>query len=211
MADTTPTTVEPEPWELKIDCDQKRNKPEKDDKTGQPKAPYTRCQCQQVCAVAEKMNEARNSPNFGPTPGARTTKDYKNTKERYKRAFMKKVKAGKDMESEFIHPCAASEYEKMPKGTNPTTGGAHGAPFNAGHIHEAAWGGDLKNFANLKMMDGRVNQSVSFEAYPGNPTPIKAMDSCNCPDGPGPSDPSGCSLPPKEDPDDPMIDIGGEG
>jgi hypothetical protein len=204
MAKTTPTTVKPEPWEVNICCKQKREEPE------EGKKPWTRCMCQQLCVAIKKMDEARSSPNFGPKPGARKTSDYTKYKRRYIKAFMKNVNDGKNVDNEFIHPCAACEYKKMLKGTNPTTGG-HNAPFNAGHTHEAAWGGDLTDMSKFKMMDKRVNQTISFEAYPGKDHPIKAKDSCNCPDGPEPSDPGGCSGPEKEDPGDPYIDIGGEG
>jgi hypothetical protein len=213
-------TVEPEPFEISVDCDQKRNNPKKGS------APWTRCMCQQLCAAIAIMEEKRNLPpeegGLKKVPGARNLNDYATYKEHYKKAFMKKVDEGKDVDDEFIHPCAACEYNKLPKGTNPTTkvGNPPAAPFNAGHTHEAAWGGNLKDLSQFKMMDSRVNMTIKFPhegARKYDPEgknkgqPIQAKDSCNCPDGPAPHDEGGCSRPEKTDPDDPYIDLGGEG
>jgi hypothetical protein len=52
-------------------------------------------------------------------------------------------------------------------------------------MHEAALGGSLTSMQNMKMVDKRVNQSISFEAYDTETKPPIAADpSCNCPQGP---------------------------
>jgi hypothetical protein len=189
MADTARETVEPEPFVVNIDCEKKRNS-----------AAWTRCMCQQHCAAVQIMEGKRQENKLVPTPGSRTTSDYTKYKRRYIKSFMNKVKGvpppPQDVKDEFIHPCAACEYEKI-KPANPTTGGAE-APFNAGHTHEAAWGGNLADMAGFKMMNKRVNQSISFQTYDpkevNKDQPIQAMTTCNCPDGPAPADPSGCSA-----------------
>jgi hypothetical protein len=153
--------------------------------------------CQQLCAKIQKMEEARKAGGLKRVEGARKKKAYASTKRTYIKNFMTSVAAGENVDDQFVHPCAACEYKKMsPK--NPTKGG-HKAPFNADHMHEAGWGGNLKALTNLKMLNKRVNQSISFQKYDPDDTnkdqPIQAMASCQCPDGPAPSDESGCSQP----------------
>jgi hypothetical protein len=186
MAKTAPKTVKPEPFVVNIDCKKKRAKKSR---------PWTKCMCQQLCAKIQKMENARKAGKLKSTPGARTKPAYASTKATYIKNFMAKVKAGKSVDRQFVHPCAACEYKKMsPK--NPTEGG-HSAPFNADHMQEAAWGANLKDLANFKMLSKRVNQSISFQRYDpkkkNKDQPIKAMASCECPDGPGGPDKSGCA------------------
>jgi hypothetical protein len=215
MAKATPTTVDPKPYEVNVDCKKKREEPELNKRTGKPKEPWTRCMCQQLCAAIAIMEEKRNLPpekgGLKPVPRARETADYGTYKGHYIKSFMDKVAKEENVDNEFVHPCAACEYKQMPKGTNPTEGGKE-APFNAGHTHEAAWGGDLKDLSQFKMMNRRVNGTIKFQRYKPEgehkDQPIQAKDSCNCPDGPEPNDESGCSL--KAEPGE-HFDIGGEG
>ena len=202
-------TVEPEPFEISVDCKKKREEPEEGSE------PWTRCMCQQLCAAIKIMEDKRQKKELKATPRARETAAYSTYKRHYIKGFMKKVNAGENVDNEFIHPCAACEYKKLPKGTNPTkkVGTPPTAPFNAGHTHEAAWGGVLSDLTQFKMMNGRVNMTIKFQTYDPDKKnkgkPIQAKDSCNCPDGPEPNDESGCSL--KPEPGDEDFDIGGEG
>jgi hypothetical protein len=168
-----------EPFIVNIDCKKKM-----DDK--RPGKKWDKCMCQQLCAKIKKMDQARKKGKIKLTPGARTTNDYSNGKSNYIKSFMKRVGEGRSVRRQFIHKCAANKYEKMsPK--NPTEGGKN-APFNADHMHEAALGGDLLSMSNFKMLDGRVNQTISFQKYDPDGKhkgkPIKAHPSCNCPHGP---------------------------
>ncbi|HHP7234816.1 MAG TPA: PAAR-like domain-containing protein [Desulfobacterales bacterium] len=171
----------PEPFVVNIDCAQKMKKP----KPGSKK--WDKCMCQQLCAKIKKMDDARKKGVIVPTPGARTTADYAAGKRRFIKDFMERVQSGKGIRSKFIHKCAADKYMEKLHPENPTTGG-HDAPFNADHMHEAALGGDLLSMDNFKMLDKRVNQSISFESYDpdglNKGKPIKAHPSCNCPHGP---------------------------
>lgn len=191
MMGTGRKKVKPAPFEVNIDCEKKRN--------NKKKKAWTRCMCQQLCAKIQKMEDARKAGALKKVPGAREKPAYKSYKSTYIKNFMAKVNASppEDMKNEFVHPCAACEYEKI-KPKNPTEGG-HDAPFNADHMHEAGWGGKLSDLTNLKMMNKRVNQSISFQRYkPGSANKdqsIQAMATCQCPDGPPPSDESGCSQP----------------
>jgi uncharacterized Zn-binding protein involved in type VI secretion len=172
------------PFVVNIDCKAKMN-----DK--RPGKAWDNCMCQQLCAKIKKMDNARKKGKIVPSPGARLTPEYSSTKAKFIRNFMEKVKEGKGVRRQFIHKCAADKYMEKIHPENPTKGG-HDAPFNADHMHEAALGGSLKSMCNLKMLDKRVNQSISFEAYEPEGKhkgkPIKAHSSCNCPHGPeGPS------------------------
>ncbi len=166
----------PVPFVVNIDCKDKV-KNEKWDK----------CMCQQLCAKIKKMEKARKDGKTQATPGARTTPEYGRGKRRYIKSFMDSVKAGRGVRRKFIHKCAADKYMNEVHPNNPTKGGEN-APFNADHMHEAAWGGSLKSMSNFKMVDKRVNQSISFQAYDpdgkNKDKPIKAHATCNCPHGP---------------------------
>lgn len=179
LGGTFPTPVKPEAFVVNIDCKEKME-------DTRPGKKWTKCMCQQLCAKIKKMDEARKAGRIEATPGARLEPEYASTKRTFIKNFMDRVNSGKGVRRQFIHPCAADKYEKI-KPKNPTTGG-HDAPFNADHMHEAAWGGDLDSLGNLKMLDKRVNQSISFEAYDpeekNKGKPIKAKSSCNCPHGP---------------------------
>jgi hypothetical protein len=202
-------TVETEPFTVNIDCKAKR-KPDH--------VPlWTRCMCQQYCAKVQKMEDARQAGKLKKTPNIRKDKaklkEYTSTKTTYIDNFMAKVERGESVSDEFVHPCAACEYEKM-EPANPVTGGK-AAPFNADHMHESAWGCVLTDITNLKMLAGPVNNDISFQAYKPEGKhkgqPIVPHSACECPDGPEPHDDSGCSGTDKYDPDDPYDDIGGEG
>lgn len=176
MMGTGGSPVSTEPFVINVDCDQKMNRP----KPGTEK--WDKCMCQQLCAKAKKMDEARKAGKLVPSPGARTEPNYAKFKKLYIKNFMERVKNRKGVRRQFIHPCAADKYEQEVYPNNPTEGG-HNAPFNADHMHESAWGANLDDLTNFKMMDKRVNQTVSFQKYePGRP--IKCQDSCNCPHGP---------------------------
>ena len=98
-------------------------------------------------------------------------------------------KAGKGVRRQFMHKCAADDWENLGKPDNPTEGGSE-APFNADHMHDAAYGGPLSAMSNFKMLDRRVNTTVgaAMRAYKPDGKhegqPIKAHDTCNCPNGP---------------------------
>ncbi len=103
------------------------------------------------------------------------------------------AKPPKGVRRMFIHPCAADEYEKMPKGTNPTKspdGNSHNSPFNADHMHEAQCNGPLDSLANLKFMAGPVNNDINFQSYDPEGKhkgkPVKSHPNCDCPEGPPP-------------------------
>ena len=168
-----------------IDCDQKMNRP----KMGSAK--WSRCQCQQYCKKIEKLEKARKAPpNKGRLAKVAVNKnDYNNYKGKYIRGFERKVKAGKGVRRQFMHKCAADEWEAAGKSPTPTEGGPT-APFNADHMHDAAYGGPLSSMSNFKMLDRRVNSTVGSAMMAYKPEgkhagrPIKAHDSCNCPHGP---------------------------
>jgi uncharacterized Zn-binding protein involved in type VI secretion len=170
----------PEPFVVNIDCQKKMNDP-------RPGKKWDKCMCQQLCAKVKKMDQARRKGELVPTPGARTTADYGTGKARFIKSFMDNVEAGRGVRRQFIHKCAADKYMNEIHPDNPTTGG-HDAPFNADHMHEAALGGDLLSMSNLKMLDKRVNQSISFQSYDpdgkNKGKPIVAHSTCNCPHGP---------------------------
>ena len=170
----------PVPFVVNIDCKEKMT-------DARPGKAWDKCMCQQLCAKIAKMDQARKKGEISPTPGARTTPDYQSGKRRYINSFMDAVNAGRGVRRKFIHKCAADKYMEKVYPKNPTEGGDN-APFNADHMHEAAWKGSLTSMSNLKMMDKRVNQSISFQAYDpegkNKDQPIKAHASCNCPHGP---------------------------
>lgn len=178
--DQIPVAAQAEPFVVNIDCKKKMNDP-------RPGKKWDKCMCQQLCAKIKKMDQARKKGMMKPTPGARKTADYGTGKSRYIKSFMERVKAGKGVRRQFIHKCAADKYINETHPKNPTEGG-HNAPFNADHMHEAALGGNLLSMSNFKMMDKRVNQSISFQSYDPEGKhkgkPIKAHSSCNCPHGP---------------------------
>jgi hypothetical protein len=172
-----------EPFVVNIDCDQKMNRPSE----GSEK--WDKCMCQQLCAKIKKMDEARKAKKIHPVPGARESADYASYKKTFIKNFMKRVAEKKGVRRQFIHPCAADKYEKEVHPGNPTTQNEDGvSPFNADHMHEAACGADLKDLSNFKMMDSRVNTTISFQRYKPEgkhkDQPIKAHPTCNCPDGP---------------------------
>jgi hypothetical protein len=147
--------------------------------------------CQQLCAKIKKMDEARSKDSFGWIDDASENKLYNSTKATFVENFMAKVNAEppKDVTNDFIHPCAACEYKRNPRPKRPTQGGKK-ARFNADHMHEASWGGDLADVGNFKMMNRRVNMTVKFpEDKVDKDRPIEADSTCNCPDGPDPHDP----------------------
>jgi len=173
-------TDPPEPFVVNIDCKKKMNDP-------RPGKEWDKCMCQQLCAKIKKMDDARKAGKLKATPGAREEPNYAKFKSQFISNFMERVKNKQGVRRQFIHPCAADKYENEVHPGNPTEGG-HDAPFNADHMHESAWGADLTALSNFKMLDKRVNQSISFQSYDpdgkNKGQPIKAMDSCNCPDGP---------------------------
>jgi len=179
QAPGTPAVTES--FTVNIDCDQKMNNPDKGSD------PWDKCMCQQLCAKVKKMDSARKQGKMNPVPGARTLPAYKSGKKAYIDSFMKKVAEKRGVRSMFIHKCAADKYMNSVHPGNPTTGGTS-APFNADHMHEAALGGSLTKMSNFKMLDRRVNQSISFQKYEPDGKhagkPIKAHPSCNCPNGP---------------------------
>lgn len=190
MAKTARVTVEPKPFVVNIDCTKKRAKGH------DPR--WTRCMCKQYCAKVRKMDEARleNKPPMRKVADASDDPVYKSTKTTYIRNFMARVRAKppKGVRRQFMHPCAADEYEKMkPKPVDPTKspdGDPKNAPFNADHVHEAQCGGDLGSLTNFKMLSGPVNNDISFQAYEPEGKhkgmPIKPHPNCQCPDGPAP-------------------------
>lgn len=181
MAKVIPTVVAPKPFIVKIDCAKKRKQ----------KKSWSRCMCQQLCAKIKKMDEARKNQSFGWIDDASEDPLYNSTKTTFVNNFMKKVEAEppQDVKNDFIHPCAHCEYKRNPRPKRPTQGGKK-ARFNADHMHEASWGGDLADLGNLKMMNRRVNMSVKFpKDKVEKDQPIEANLTCNCPDGPAPDDP----------------------
>jgi hypothetical protein len=165
-----------EPFVVNIDC---KDKVEKEG--------WDNCMCKQLCAKIRKMDEARKKGAIKATPGARTLPAYKSTKAKYIKNFNARVAARKGVRRQFLHKCAADKYMNEIYPGDPTAGGTD-APFNADHMHEAAQGGSLTDLSNLKMLDSRVNHTISFERYQpegkNKDQPIKAMASCNCPNGP---------------------------
>lgn len=172
--------VPPVPFVVNINCEDKMNDP-------RPGKAWDKCQCQQLCAKVKKMDDARKKGKMVPTPGARKTAAYGTGKAQYIRAFNAKVAAGKGVRRQFVHKCAADKYMNEVHPKSPTEGGK-AAPFNADHMHEASLGGSLTSMSNFKMLDTRVNQSISFQSYDpegkNKGKPIKADPSCNCPSGP---------------------------
>lgn len=170
----------PVPFVVNIDCNEKMNDP-------RPGKAWDKCMCQQLCAKIKKMDQARKDGKIQAKPGARTTPDYGSGKRKYIKSFTDAVAAGRGVRRKFIHKCAADKYMNDVHPNNPTEGGDN-APFNADHMHEAAWGGSLTSMSNFKMVDKRVNQSISFQAYDpegkNKGKPIVAHASCNCPHGP---------------------------
>ena len=126
-------------------------------------------------------------------PGARKKPAYASNKTTYIKNFMASVDAGQNVDSEFVHPCAACEYNRDMKGKNPTSEVNGTSPFNADHMHEANWGCKLNDLANFKMLNERVNNTVKFGKYkPGSTNkdqPIQADGTCQCPNGPPGHDP----------------------
>ena len=172
-----------EPFVVNIDCDQKMNRPE----AGSEK--WDKCMCQQLCAKIKKMDEARQAKKIHPVPGAQHLPDYRTYKREFIKKFMQRVKERKGVRRQFIHPCAADKYMDEVHPENPTTQNEDGvSPFNADHMHEAAMGCDLTALSNFKMMDSRVNSTISFQKYEPEgkhkDKPIKAHTTCNCPHGP---------------------------
>jgi hypothetical protein len=173
--------VATEPFVVNIDCDQKMNKPD----PGSEK--WDKCMCQQLCAKVKKMDDARKAGKLSPSPGARLSPDYARYKKQFINNFMARMESKKGVRRMFIHPCAADKYDEQVRPGNPTEGGSS-APFNADHMHEAAWGADLTDLNNFRMMDRRVNGTISFQKYEpegkNKGKPIKCHESCNCPHGP---------------------------
>jgi hypothetical protein len=197
MAKTQGPKVKPVPFTVSIDCDQKRNRP----KAGS--APWTRCMCQQLCAKIQKMEDARQAKAkqgkiLRKVPGARLKPAYASNKTQYIKDFMDSVNAGKNVDDQFVHPCAACEYNRDMKGKNPTSEVNGASPFNADHMHEANWGCKLDDMANFKMLNERVNNTVKFGTYkPGSTNkdqPIQADSTCQCPNGPPGHDPGNPSC-----------------
>ncbi len=170
----------PVPFVVNIDCKEKMA-------DARPGKAWDKCMCQQLCAKVAKMDQARKRGQISATPGARETPDYQSGKRRYIKSFMTKITRKQGVRRSFIHKCAADNYMNGVHPRNPTEGGEN-ALFNADHIHEAAWGGSLTAMSNFKMLDKRVNQTISFQSYDPEETnkgkPIKAHASCNCPHGP---------------------------
>ena len=109
-------TVETEPFTVNVDCKTKReDKPDKGKSRG-------RGACASNCAPTHQENGGRTpAGKIQAVPGAREKPDYSSrTRRTYIENFMDKVRAGEDVDDQFVHPCAACEYNKMPKGTNPT-------------------------------------------------------------------------------------------
>jgi len=171
-----------EPFVVNIDCKEKMN-------DSRPGKKWDKCMCQQLCAKIKKMDDARRAGKLTSTPGARLSPDYSTYKKQFIKNFMKRVAAKKGVRRQFIHPCAADKYESELHPGNPTAENEDGvSPFNADHMHEAAWGADLTCLSNFKMMDERVNNTISFQKYDpegkNKDKPIKAHSTCNCPHGP---------------------------
>lgn len=166
---------------VNIDCLEKMTDP-------RPGKAWDRCQCQQLCAKVAQMEKARSKGKLKRVPGAREEPNYggsKGGKARFIKKFDRQAKAGPNaVRRHFIHKCAHDKYKREIYPNGPTKGGPD-APFNADHVHEAGFGGSLTSMQNLKMVDRRVNQSISFESYdPASKLPIAAHASCNCPQGP---------------------------
>lgn len=178
-------TDKPEAFVVGVCCDQKMNHP----KEGSEK--WDKCMCQQLCAKIKKLDDARKKgkPPMKKMPD-REDADYDTYKNIFKKNFMDKVKAGKGVKRQFMHKCAADKYMEDIYPDDPTKnrGEPPKSPFNADHVHESQLGCNLKDLKNFKMLDTRVNATISFERYEPegkhDGKPIKAEDSCNCPHGP---------------------------
>jgi uncharacterized Zn-binding protein involved in type VI secretion len=169
------------PFVVNIDCEDKMTDP-------RPGKAWDNCMCQQLCAKIKQMEKARAKGKIKAAPGARKQPMYAGAaggKARFIKKFNRQSAAGPSaVKRHFIHKCAYEKYrnEVYP---NPPTQGGTSAPFNADHMHEGALGGSLTSMSNMKMVDKRVNQSISFESYDAAAKPpIVAHPSCNCPKGP---------------------------
>lgn len=165
-----------------VDCNQKVNKPEAD------KAVWSKCQCKQYCAKIKSLETERKKR----AKDGKRLQRVKVNRTSYKagvKAFAQQFAAAtpEKQATMFAHKCAAEE--QWDGGNNPTEGGSE-APFNADHSVDARFGGSTTSMANLKMLDRRVNCTVggAMRAYKPmgehKDLPIKAADSCNCPNGP---------------------------
>jgi hypothetical protein len=144
--------------------------------------------CQQLCAKIKQMEKARAKGKVKAVPGARKQPLYAGAqggKARFIKKFAQQSANGPSaVRRHFVHKCAHDKYKNEVHPDSPIEGG-HSAPFNADHMHEAALGGSLSSMSNMKMLDKRVNQSISFEKYDADKQPpIVAHPSCNCPKGP---------------------------
>ena len=170
-----------QPFVVNIDCEEKMTDP-------RPGKAWDNCMCQQLCAKIKQMEKARQKGKIKAVPGARKLPLYAGAqggKARFIKKFLRQSKSGPSaVRRHFIHKCAHDKYKNEIHPNNPTEGGVS-APFNADHMHEAALGGSLGSMQNIKMVDKRVNQSISFERYDATAKPpIVAHASCNCPKGP---------------------------
>jgi uncharacterized Zn-binding protein involved in type VI secretion len=168
------------PFVVNIDCQKKMNK-----KKGKA---WDKCQCQQLCAKIAQMEKARAKGKLKRVPNAREQPDYGGVnggKARFIAKVNEQAKVGPNaVRRHFIHKCAHDKYKNEVYPANANSGGKQ-APFNADHMHEAGLGGSLTSMQNMKMLDRRVNQSISFQKYdPATNAPIQAHPSCNCPRGP---------------------------
>jgi uncharacterized Zn-binding protein involved in type VI secretion len=171
----------PAPFVVPVDCEDKMTDP-------RPGKAWDNCMCQQLCAKVKQMEKARAKGKVKARPGARKEPLYANAdggKARFIKKFNRQAAGGPSaVKRHFIHKCAHDKYKNEVWPKRPNEGG-HSAPFNADHMHEAALGGSLSSMSNMKMMDKRVNQTISFEAYDATTQPpIVAHPSCNCPKGP---------------------------
>jgi uncharacterized Zn-binding protein involved in type VI secretion len=169
------------PFVVPINCEEKMTDP-------RPGKAWDNCMCQQLCAKVKAMEKARAKGKINAVPGARKLPMYAGAqggKARFIDKFNQQSAAGPSaVRRHFIHKCAHDKYksEVWPK---PANEGGVSAPFNADHMHEGALGGSLTSMQNMKMVDKRVNQSISFEKYDtATKPPIAADPSCNCPKGP---------------------------
>ena len=178
LAGTSPTTVRPAKFEVKVDCAElKKNDP--------PPPPPNGCATKELCAKIKKFNKSKGkkrlkmSPSNPSNPNTAAFRAYENGRKTFRRQFnalADKYKGpGKPpgTRSKFMHKCRYDKWD----------GKAVGDELNPDHVKDAALGGSLKQ-KNLLWMSADANQAMGRKmggyqpsAHPGG---IKAPKACNC-------------------------------
>ena len=179
MGGTTPTSVRPAKYEVKIDCQKLKN-------LDPPPPPPNGCATKEVCAKIKKFNKAKGKKKLQRSPSNKKhphRNEYQNGKDRFARRFNAKVRAhqaagktGKPpgTRKQFMHKC---RYDKWDGNEISRT------EMNPDHVKDAGVGGSLKE-KNLLWMHAEANQELgrNMGGYQPSEHPggIKAPPACNC-------------------------------